>query len=56
MYAVSWVRGRSEAKELAKLLAESLGTSEDAKGRRKEQGSPQVRPGKSRRSGGYGIG
>lgn len=60
MYAVSWIRVRAEAKELAKRLAERLDTAEaakgSAKGRRKERGAPNVKPGKSRKSGGYGIG
>ena len=62
MYAVAWVRPRPEAKAHARLLAQRLGTAEAAKkgggdkGRVKAKGAPRVKPGKSRRSGGYGIG
>ena len=56
MYVVSWERPRNEAKALAKVLAIRLKTLEVRKGRRKERGAPNVAPGKSRRSGGYGIG
>jgi len=65
MYAVAWTRPRAEAKTHAKALALRLGTSDlakgssgrrDAKGRAKEKGAPRVKPGKNRRSGGYGIG
>ena len=71
MYAVVWSRPRAEAKALAKQLAQSLGTAAveaspsaagrggrgaAAKGRAKERGAPRVKPGKSRKSGGYGIG
>ena len=57
MYAVVWPRPRSEAKALAKGLAERLATAEKKpKGRGKAKGAPAVKPGKSRRSGGYGIG
>jgi len=62
MYAVSWRRPRPEAKALAKALAAALGTAEEknrgqgAKGRKIERGAPNVKPGKARRSGGYGIG
>jgi hypothetical protein len=60
MYAVAWQRLRPEAKTLAKELASALGTAETsggvAKGRRKARGAPEVKPGKSRRHGGYGIG
>ena len=57
MYAVSWVTTRAEAKQLAKQIAAKLSTAESAsKGRRKEKGAPNIKPGKSRRHGGYGIG
>ena len=56
MFAVSWVRTRAEAKMLAKQLASRLGTAEKLKGRQKDKGAPRVKPGKSRRHGGYGIG
>jgi len=58
MYAVVWRRPRSEAKQLAKRLAERLATvaPKESKGRAKARGAPSVKPGKSRRSGGYGIG
>ena len=56
MYAVVWRRPRSEAKTLAKSLAERFGIAEAPKGRGKVKGAPKVKPGKSRRSGGYGIG
>jgi hypothetical protein len=56
MYAVSWVLPRAEAKTLAKALAERLGTPDASKGRPKAKGAPRVKPGKSRRHGGYGIG
>lgn len=62
MYAIAWLRPRGEAKQLAKQLAERLGTPQQpkgkaaAKGRSKERGAPKVKPGKSRRHGGYGIG
>ena len=56
MYAVSWVRTRSEAKSLAKRMADLLGTADQQKGRRKAKGAPTIKPGKSRRHGGYGIG
>lgn len=70
MYAVVWTRQRADAKSLAKTLAGLLGTadaraggkgkgggaSKANKGRRKERGAPDVKPGKSRRHGGYGIG
>lgn len=60
MYAVAWRRPRPEAKMLAQGLASALGTAEKkggvAKGRRRERGAPEVKPGKSRRHGGYGIG
>lgn len=61
MFAVAWTRQRADAKSLAKVLAERLGTpsassggkSQKPKGRHK---APTVKPGKSRKSGGYGIG
>lgn len=62
MYGVVWVRPRGEAKKLAKALAERLSTPQAPKGkaapkgRAKEKGAPQVKPGKGRRHGGYGIG
>lgn len=55
MYSVSWQRPRPLAKSFAKDLAERLGTQQK-KGRPKSKGLPQVKPGKSRRHGGYGIG
>lgn len=62
MYAVVWTRPRARAKVLAKTLAERLGTAQApkgkqaAKGRSKARGAPSVKPGRSRRHGGYGIG
>ena len=62
MYAVVWTLPRSEAKQLAKRLAEKLSTAQAPrgdkapKGRAKRMGAPNVKPGKSRRHGGYGIG
>ena len=56
MHAVSWVCTRPDAKALAKRLAILLGTAETTKGRQKVKGAPNVKPGKSRRHGGYGIG
>jgi len=56
MYIVSWERPRPEAKALAKSLASLLGTAVQKKGRSKTLGGPKVKPGKSRRHGGYGIG
>ena len=60
MYAVVWRRPRAEAKALAKALSERLGTAaaveSAAKGRAKARGAPRVKPGRSRKSGGYGIG
>lgn len=58
-YTVAWLRPRPEAKGLAKMLAEQLGTAQPTKGnkgRSKSMGGPRVKPGKSRRHGGYGIG
>jgi len=55
-YLVAWDRPRSEAKTLAKLLTVRLGTADPKpKGRRKSQGGPQIKAGKSRKHGGYGI-
>jgi len=54
-FVISWRRPRPEAKRLAKELAERLGTRRSIKGRTKERGAPRVKPGKSRRHGGYGI-
>lgn len=57
MYAVSWVRPRSDAKALAKALAQRFATGGKAgAGRAKSRGAPQRKAGKSRRHGGYGIG
>lgn len=56
MYALSWERPRSEAKANAKALAQLLKTASETKGRPKQLGGPKVKPGKSRRHGGYGIG
>lgn len=59
---IVWVRSRSESKKLAKRLAAYFGLKLETggkgpgKGRTKERGAPSVRPGKSRRHGGYGIG
>ena len=56
---------RADAKALAKALAAHLGTvpagadgkkAKAAKGGTAERGMPRVKPGKSRRSGGFGIG
>jgi len=55
-YAVVWQRPRSESKVLAKALSGRLKTAEKPKGRRKARGAPKIKPGASRRSGGYGIG
>ena len=59
-YTVEWHRPRSEAKALAKALAAALGAAPPAdaaaKGRKKVRGAPAIKPGKSRRHGGYGIG
>jgi len=66
-YALSWARERPNAKTLAKLLAAELTlpaigprasyrSSSGAKGRPKAKGAPAIKPGKSRRHGGYGIG
>ena len=56
MYAVSWLRPRSEAKALAKQLAVRFQTVKKGnKGRTKDRGAPRRAPGKSRRHGGYGI-
>lgn len=55
--AVAWRLPRAEAKALAKRLAAGLGTAAaTGDGRAKARGAPRVKPGKSRRSGGYGIG
>ena len=59
--AVDATYSTADAKSLAKVLAERLGTpsassggkSQKPKGRHK---APTVKPGKSRKSGGYGIG
>ena len=56
MYTVAWTRPRAEAKALAKSLATRLNTAQAPKGRAKQRGAPDVKAGKSRRSGGYGIG
>mmetsp|Transcript_152883 Transcript_152883/g.292808 ORF Transcript_152883/g.292808 Transcript_152883/m.292808 type:complete len:328 (+) Transcript_152883:90-1073(+) len=53
-FTVSWTLQRSDAKVVAKHLAETFGTGE-RKGRRKSEGLPNIKPGKSRRHGGYGI-
>lgn len=53
-YTVSWRVERAIAKILAKSLAEKFGTPE-GKGRKKSEGLPNIKPGKSRRHGGYGI-
>jgi len=60
--AISWARPRSDAKALAKLLAKELLLAAPAsknggsKGRSRSLGAPTIKPGKSRRHGGYGIG
>jgi hypothetical protein len=69
--ATRWHLPRPGAKQLAKALASHLGTTADGaagagagfggKGEQKqggslERGMPRVKPGKSRRSGGFGIG
>jgi len=60
--AISWARPRSDAKALAKLLATELLLAAPAsknggsKGRSRALGAPSIKPGKSRRHGGYGIG
>ena len=60
MYTVTWLRPRPEAKALAKQLAALLATGQSGstakKGRVKSLGGPNIKPGKSRRHGGYGIG
>lgn len=59
MYTIVWSRPRSEAKALAKQLATLLKTGQKInvkKGRVKTLGAPSIKPGKSRRHGGYGIG
>jgi hypothetical protein len=57
MYAVSWVRPRSDAKALAKALAARFSTAtRSGGGRAKARGAPDRAHGKSRRHGGYGIG
>jgi hypothetical protein len=63
-FALSWARARPDAKALAKLLAAELATAapasnsgvKSARGRPKGKGAPTIKPGKSRRHGGYGIG
>lgn len=62
-YHVAWERPRHEAKALCKLLAQRWGTAQTAKksggpakGMKKARGAPRVKPGASRRHGGYGIG
>lgn len=53
-FCVAWELGRSEAKTRAKELAIQFGTAE---GKRAKSKKPTgVKPGKSRRHGGYGIG
>lgn len=66
--ATRWRLPRQGAKELAKALAAHWGTASDTagggsskirankKGGSMKRGMPQIKPGKSRRSGGYGIG
>lgn len=60
MYALVWRRPRSVAKALAKALAASLCTVDQTlqlpKGRTRDRGAPEIKPGKSRQHGGYGIG
>eukprot|EP00961_Rhodomonas_salina_P179833 2426985-Rhodomonas_salina.1 len=59
MYVVCWKDVRSAAKQRAARLAASFNT-QVAPGKGKpdslSRGSPDVKAGKSRRSGGYGIG
>ena len=55
-YTLAWHRPRPEAKALAKALAARLATADKPKGRAKALGGPRIKPGKSRRHGGYGIG
>ena len=58
-YCVQWELPRSDAKALAKKLATVFGTCESKAGTDTAIGSQKpkgVKPGKSRRSGGYGIG
>ena len=62
-YHVAWQRPRPEGKALCKLLAQQWRTAQTAKkggggakGMKKARGAPQVKPGASRRHGGYGIG
>jgi hypothetical protein len=52
-YFIAWELGRSDAKILAKSLAETFQTKEEGKVSKKPIG---VKPGKGRRHGGYGIG
>lgn len=61
MFVLSWEVPRAEAKALAKRLAERFKTMEPTtKGKNPsktlKRGMPQIKPGKSRRHGGYGIG
>mmetsp|Transcript_32916 Transcript_32916/g.104226 ORF Transcript_32916/g.104226 Transcript_32916/m.104226 type:complete len:230 (-) Transcript_32916:26-715(-) len=57
-FYVTWTRPRSEAKTLAKELAAffETATKDKGKARRGSARKPKVKPGKSRRHGGYGIG
>jgi len=52
-FLITWELSRSEAKTLAKSLAEDFQTKEEGKMSKKPIG---VKPGKGRRHGGYGIG
>lgn len=53
-YCISWEIQRSEAKTLGKKLANQFKTSEEKASASKKPN--HVKPGKNRRSGGYGIG
>jgi len=57
-HVIQWTLPRAEAKALAKSLAKFFSTSEEAKsgGAQRKSRKPNVKPGKSRRHGGYGIG
>ena len=58
--SAAWSLPRAEAKALAKALAAEFGTAEVKKkgtgAGSLSKGMPKIKPGKSRRHGGYGIG
>ena len=55
-YCISWELPRSDAKSLGKLLASKFHTIEEKATKSSSKKPIHIKPGKNRRSGGYGIG